>query len=184
MTTRTAPGDDAAIAADGERGEPDPARRRLRWRRPDWGLLIASLVIAGGIALIVWGFLSARTGDDGIDRPDAIEGVTPVENAVQVLQQEQVRVDLEFGYEAVLVIDGVELPTTALSEIETEPGAQVDLPPTAIYDVANGVIFFVPTEGAPIESFGEGRHDAQVIYWKTEDGRDSARRYRWSFTVV
>jgi hypothetical protein len=155
-----------------------------RWRRPDWGLLIASLVIAGGVILIVWGFVTASTGDDGVDRPDAIEGVAPVENAVQVLQQEQVRVDLEFGYEAVLVIDGVEMPITALTEIETRPGAQVILPPTAIFDAANGVITFLPTEGAPIETFTEGRHDAQVIYWKTEDGRDGARRYRWNFTVV
>jgi hypothetical protein len=176
VTTETASGDGADIASgDGADGSP---------ARPDWGLLIASLVIAGGVVLIVWGFVTARTGDDDIDRPDAIEHVTPVENAVQVLQQEQVRVDLRFGYEAVLVIDGEELPTTALSEIETEPGAQVDLPPTAIFDAANGVITFVPTEGARVESFTEGRHEAQVIFWKVEDGRESARRYRWSFTVV
>lgn len=176
MTTETASGHDA--------GEAPSRSSRFGWRRPDWGLLIASLVIAGGVVLIVWGFVTARTGDDGIDRPDAIENVTPVENAVQVLQQEQVRVDLQFGYEAVLVIDGEELPTTALSEIGAEPGAQVELPPTAIFDAANGVIFFVPAEGALVESFSEGRHEAQVIYWKAEDGRESARRYRWTFTVV
>jgi len=153
-------------------------------RRVDRGLLIASLVIAGGVVLIVWGFVTARTGDDGIDRPDAIEELSPVENAVQVLQQETVRVDLQFGYEGVLVIDGIELPTTVLNEIETEPGAQIDLPPTAIIDVATGVITFQPSDGALIEEFTEGRHDAELIYWKTADGRDSARSYRWHFTVV
>ncbi len=159
-------------------------RTERRRRRPDWGLLLASLVIAGGLVLIVWGFLNANTGDDGVDRPDAIEALSPVENAVQVLQQEQIRVDLEFGYEAILVIDGVEIPTSVLNEIETAPGAQVDLPPTAILDTANGVITFLPVEGAPIESLTEGRHEAQLIYWKSVDGRDGARRYRWSFTVV
>lgn len=160
---------------------PHTERRR---RRPDWGLLIASLVIAGGLVLIVWGFVNASTGDDGVDRPDPIEALSPVENAVQVLQQEQIRVDLEFGYEAILVVDGVEIPTTVLNDIETAPGAQINLPATAIFDSANGVISFLPVDGAPIESFTEGRHEAQLIYWKSVDGRDSARRYRWSFTVV
>ncbi len=185
MTTDAPAENTAGIPTENEdQGVPGGRRRRFGWRRPDWGLLVASLVIAGGVVLIVWGFVTANTGDDGIDRPEAIEELSPVENAVQVLQQEQIRVNLEFGYEAILVVDGEELPTTALSEIDTEPGAQVDLPPTAIFDAANGVIFFVPAEGAVVESFSEGRHDAQVIYWKTEDGRESARRYRWSFTVV
>ncbi len=74
--------------------------------RPDIGLLLASLVIACGGVLIVWGMTDALTGDDGIDRPAAIESVSPVENAVQVLQQEGVAVDFEYGYEARLFIDG------------------------------------------------------------------------------
>ncbi|MDX2379855.1 MAG: hypothetical protein QNM02_08870 [Acidimicrobiia bacterium] len=181
MTTETAA---ETAAENGAELAPAVRRSPFRWRRPDWGLLIASLVIAGGVALIVWGFVTANTGDDGIDRPAPIEDVSPVENAVQVLQQEQIRVDLEFGYEAILVVDGEELPTTALTAIESEPGAQVVLPPTAIFDAANGVIAFIPAEGALVESFSEGRHDAQVIYWKSEDGRETARRYQWSFTVV
>jgi hypothetical protein len=103
---------------------------------------------------------------------------------VQVLQQEAVRVDLQFGYDAILVIDDIELPTTVLNEIETEPGAQIDLPPTAIMDIATGVISFQPSDGAPIEEFSEGLHKAELIYWKRVDGRDSARSYRWQFTVI
>jgi hypothetical protein len=175
------PGSDPSDDSAAELG-----RRGRRRRRIDRGLLIASLVIAGGVVLIVWGFVTAQTGDDGIDRPAAIEELSPVENAVQVLQQESVRVDLQFGYEAALVIDDIELPTTVLNEIETEtePGAQVDLPPTAILDIATGVISFQPSDGALIEQFSEGVHDAEVIYWKTVDGRDSAQSYRWRFTVI
>jgi hypothetical protein len=172
------------VPADGDREQVRHGRAPRWWHRLDRGLLLASLVIAGGLALIIWGFFTATTGDDGIDRPEVIEELSPVENAVQVLQQEQVRVDLEFGYEATLVIDGIELPTTVLNEIEAAPGEQVDLPPTAILDVANGVLTFQPTDGASIESFSEGRHEARVIYWRDVDGRDSARSYRWSFTVV
>jgi hypothetical protein len=160
-----------------------------RRRRPDRGVLLACFVIACGIALIAWGMTAAITGSDGIDRPDAIEALSPVENAQQVFQQEQVVVDLRFGYEAVLVIDGIELPTERIGEFSGEltpetAGQQVSTPPTAVFDPGNSVISFRPTDDALIESFDEGRHQAQVIFWKAEEGRDSALSYRWSFEVV
>lgn len=153
-------------------------------RRFDKGLLVASLVIAGGVILIGWGMMSAVTGDEGADRPDEIESLFPVENATQVLQQTNVRVDFESGYEAELEIDGVLLPTSRLGEVEVEPGEQLNLPPAALFDAGNSVISFQPVDGAPIESFEEGRHQVRVIFWKTEDGRDFARSYVWSFNVV
>ncbi len=182
--------DEATTTTDVDRpaAQPDapvldgPASRPRR--RVDKGLLIASLVIAAGIVLIVWGMTSAFTGDDGVERPPEIEALSPVENAVQVLQQEQVTVDLVFGYEARLEIDGVELPTELLGQVEVEPGVQIDLPPVAIFDPGTGVISFQPTDGAPIEEFTEGRHEAKITYWKADEGEDSARSYRWSFNVV
>ena len=158
-------------------------------RRPDKGLLAACFVIAAGLALIIWGMASAITGSDGIDRPDEIENLSPVENALQVFQQEQVLVDLEFGYEAVLIIDGIELPTERIGEFggDLSPenaGEQISTPPTAVFDPGNAVISFRPTDGAPIELFEEGRHEAQVIFWKADEGRESARSYRWSFEVI
>ncbi len=160
-----------------------PTASRPR-RRLDRGLLIASLVIAGGLILIAWGLIGAVTGDEGVDRPQAIESLSPVENAVQALQQERVVVDLEFGYEAELEIDGILLPTTRIGEVEVEPGEQVDLPPTAVFDGGNSIISFQPTEGAPIESFDEGRHQARVIFWRIDEGREFARSYVWSFDVI
>ena len=159
-------------------------------RRLDRGLLIASLAIAAGLLLIIFGLTTALTGDDGIDRPEAIESVQPVENAIQVLQQERIVVDLEPGYEARLVIDGIELPTTVIGQSDVDPfdqpapGQQVDLPTTAVFDPGNSVISFQPVEGAPIESFTEGRHEVQVIFWKIEDGPEQALSYRWEFNVI
>jgi len=159
-------------------------------RRIDRGLLIASLMIAVGIILVVYGVTTALTGSDGIDRPDAIESVQPVENAVQVLQQERVVVDLQPGYEARLVIDGIELPTTVIGQTDVdpadqpEPGQQVDLPTTAVFDPGNNVVSFQPVEGALIESFDQGTHEVQVIYWKIESGPEQALSYRWEFEVV
>ena len=175
--------DDDAVSEAGDK--PTPSRRR----RPDSGVLVACFVIACGVALIAWGMTSAITGTDGVDRPDAIEELSPVENAQQVFQQEQILVDLEFGYEAALVIDGIELPTERIGEFSGDltpetAGQQISTPPTAVFDPGNSVITFRPTDGALIESFSEGRHQAQVIFWKTEDGRDAARSYRWSFEVV
>lgn len=159
-------------------------------RRLDRGLLIASLAIAVGLILIIFGFTTALTGDDGIDRPEAIESIQPVENAIQVLQQERVVVDLEAGYEARLVIDGIELPTTVIGQSDVDPfeqpapGQQIDLPTTAVFDPGNSVISFQPVEGAPIESFTEGLHEVQVIFWSIEDGPEQALSYRWKFNVI
>jgi hypothetical protein len=165
-----------------------PSHPRTR-RRLDRGLLTACFVIACGLAAIVWGVGSAITGGDGIDRPSAIESLSPVENAQQVVQQEQIVVDLEFGYEAVLVVDGIELPTTRIGEfrgdLTPEAGQQISIPPTAVFDPGNSRIEFRPSDDAPITSYAEGRHQVQVIYWPIEDGRENgARSYRWSFDVV
>lgn len=159
--------------------QPAPTRRR-----PDRGLLVASAVIAGGLALIVWGFFTAITGDEGIDRPAEIESISPVENAVQVLQQQGISVDLEFGYEAVLIIDGIELETSNIGELEAEPGQLLALPPTAIFDPGNAIISFTPSDGAAITEFSQGRHQARVLYWRLDEGRENARSYNWSFEVV
>ena len=153
-------------------------------RKLDRGLLVASLVIAGGLLFMGWGLLAAVTGDEGVDRPDAIENVFPVENAIQVLQQTNVVADLEFGYEAELEIDGILLPTTRIGEVELEPGEQFNLPPTAVFDAGNARISFQPIEGAPIESFSPGRHQARLIFWKIDEGRGAAGSYLWSFDVV
>lgn len=159
-------------------------------RRFDRGLLIASLAIAVGLVLVVFALTTALTGNDGIDRPEAIESIQPVENAVQVLQQERVVVDLLAGYEARLVIDGIELPTTVIGQNDVDPfeqpapGQQVDLPTTAVFDPGNAVISFQPVEGALIESFTEGIHEVRVIYWRIEDGPEQALSYRWEFNVI
>lgn len=173
----------APLTGAHEQDEPSVATPNRR-ARPDRGLLIASFVIACGAALIIWGFFTAITGDEGVDRPTQIESVSPVENAVQVLQQEGVNVDLEFGFEAVLIIDGIELETTNLGGLEAEPGQLLEFPATAIFDPGNSIISFTPGEDAAITEWSEGRHEATVVYWKIEEGRANARSYNWSFEVV
>ncbi len=170
-----------ATGPDAEPPGPPAARRR---RRLDRGLLIASGVIALALIVMVWGLLGAVTGSEGIDRPEAIEELTPVENAIQVLQQEPVIVDLQFGYEAELTIDGITLPTTTIGEVDVEPGEQLTLPPTAIFDPGNSIISFQPVDGALIETFSAGTHRVRLVYWRIDEGRAGARSYTWTFNAV
>jgi hypothetical protein len=183
--------DDLAVEHADEQGEAaGAAPTRRRRRRVDRGLFAASVVIAAGLMLIIWGFAVAITGDEGIDRPEAIESVQPVENAVQVLQQDRVAVDFAPGYVGRLIIDGVELPTTVIGQTDVDPGAQaqpgqqIELPTTAVFDPGNAVLTFQPTSGAPIETLEQGTREATVIYWKTAEGPDQARSYTWTFEVV
>ena len=191
VTDRATDSDDVTdVVTDVVIDDREPADTDVPKRRFDRGLLIASLVIAFGLVLVIFGLTTALTGSDGIERPEAIESVQPVENAVQVLQQERIVVDLEPGYEARLVIDGIELPTTVIGQSDIDPfdqavpGQQVDLPTTAVFDPGNAVISFQPVEGALIESFSEGLHEARVIFWRIEDGPEQALSYRWKFNVV
>jgi hypothetical protein len=187
-TVVPAPGGDGRVSVDVlEDREETPKRAK---RRIDRGLLLVSLVIAVGLALIVFGFTTALTGDDGIDRPDAIEAVRPNEGAVQVLQQDRIVVDLEAGYEARLIVNGVEIPTARIGETDVdpseaaEPGQQVELPTTAVFDPGNATISFQPIEGAVVESFEQGTNEATVVYWLIEEGPEQARLYSWEFEVI
>ena len=67
---------------------------------------------------------------------------------------------------------------------QARPGEQIDLPTTAVFDPGNAVISFQPVEGALIESFTEGLHEARVIFWRIEDGPEQALSYRWEFNVI
>jgi len=165
----------------------DNAVPPTRRRRVNKELLILSLAVGLGLTLVVLGFLAGTTGREALGYPDAIVDISPAPNDRQVLSQTEISVDLQDGYEAVLVLDGVEVPTTPLSEVAgrlAEPGQQIDLPPTAIYDQGNSLIRFTPSDGAVVESYSVGRHDVTVIFWEIEKGRATARSYSWSFEVL
>jgi hypothetical protein len=151
----------------------------------DRARLLVSAGIATGIVLIALGLRSGITGDDARSFPEAIERMSPADGD-RVLRQAQIVIDFAEGYEAALVIDGLELPVTRLDELTTSgaqpaPGAQVELPATAVYDPGNNVLSFQPQAGAPIAEFTQGEHMATVRYWKTLDGAAKYRTYQWRF---
>lgn len=173
--------DAAPEASDGRRR----GRRRRGRRRLDKGLLLASLGIALGMVLVIRGLAVGITGDERAGLPDTIEEVEPVPDAVQVLGQTRVFVDLATGYTGVLVIDGIEIETVDIQQYATQrAGQQVDLPPVTIFEGGNNTLTFVPNDAAPIDRFATGLHRVQVIYWEIDVGRERARSFSWFFNAV
>jgi hypothetical protein len=162
-------------------GAPPPAARRF-----DWKLALASLPIAIGLLLIGFGLLRSVSGDEVTKLPSAIEDVAPTPDAVQVLAQTNVVVDLAEGYEGRLVIDGLHFETQRMEDLTANPeaGTQVNIPPGVVFEPGNDTLTFTPGEGIEIERFDEGGHTVQVIYWQAELGEDTARSYTWVFNVV
>ncbi len=160
---------------------------RTSRRHIDKTLLIVIAVLGIGIALVARGVLVSITGDARSKLPALIEQVEPVPEAVQVVSQSNVFVDLASGYTGVLVIDGVEIETVNVEDvgnIGVQPGQQIDLPSVTIYEPGNATLTFAPSQDAAITQFSEGQHRAQVIYWKVDESRQRARSYTWTFQVV
>ena len=152
-------------------------------KRIDTKMLLASMGISFGLVLFIMGARVGLTGKEASNLPDAIEGISPGNNE-RVLRQSQIIVDFVEGYEATLYIDDIEMPTTRLDELVTSgtvaPGAQIDLPPTAIYDPGNFTISFLPQEGAAISELKQGEHTGKVKFWPTKNP-DQIRVYSWTF---
>jgi hypothetical protein len=158
--------------------------RIVRTRREIIEMVLVSFGFAAGLMLIVWGVSGSVTGREALGIPDEIEVVSPAPNDTQVLSRTEIFVDLIPGLEAELIVNGVTLETSRLGEVEVDPGAQVELPPTAIYDPGNFSIRFQPQEGAAIEEWELGVHNVTVVYWEIEKGRASSSSFSWSFEVL
>ena len=172
--------DGAKTAEKGENGDVP-----IRFRRPKPIMLLASLIIAMCLVAIGVAVSLAVTGEDGQALPDPIEKILPVRSAIQVPAQSQVFVDLSPGFEGVLIIDGLELPTVNLDDLKdaNKPGQQITLPATTIYEPGNATLTFDPSPESSITEFSQGEHLVQVVYWKLTDGRSRARSFSWTFTV-
>jgi hypothetical protein len=158
---------------------------------PKRRLIAVSLVIGVGLLMVLLGFQASVTGKKALALPPTIEDIDPVRGAVRVPSQTAVFVDLLAGYTGVLVVDDIELKTVDPNDLNdpnspsaaAAGGQQVSLPATTIYERGNATLTFVPTKGAPIESFTQGTHTATVIYWKVLESRQRSQSYTWTFSV-
>ena len=151
------------------------------------GQLLVSFGVAVGLVLIVVGLMSAQTGREALNLPDAIDNMSPGDGD-RVLRQSNIFIDFITGYTGELTIDGITLETSRLDELTNSgkqpiPGEQVELPPNAIFDPGNYTLSFLPTAGAAIEKFTQGQHQATVRYWKETGDKNESRTYSWKFYV-
>jgi hypothetical protein len=179
------PDADAIMVADADPPTSDGAGGR-RWR-VNKSLVVVSLVIGIGLALVTRGLLIGVTGDDRANLPEPVEEVSPVPEAEQALSQSSVFVDLLPGYTGILIIDGVELETvnvSALADDQVEPGEQVSIPAATVYEPGNATLTFTPGSSAPITEFAEGEHRVTLLYWPNDETRERARHFTWTFNVI
>lgn len=161
-----------------------PTTRPVRTRADVIRVVLVSIGFAVGFMGLVWGVTGAVTGREALGLPDEIEQVSPAPNDNQVLSQTEIFVDLVENTEAELIVDGVRLDVARLGEVTAQPGEQVELPPTAIYDPGNFSIRFQPQAGAAIERWSLGTHTVTVEFWDIEEGRGAATTFTWSFSVL
>jgi hypothetical protein len=163
-----------------------------RARRIDRARLLASLALAFGLALVVYGVLDAVTGREQSRLPPQIERIQPAAGD-RVLNQAPVVVDLADGYAGRLEVDGVAYPTVSTQIAEpTGAGADAAAAPTAVetgpdsvrVDAGTNTLTYQPRPGGTVERFEIGRHIVRVVYWRLVDGEAVSRSYTWYFDVT
>ena len=142
------------------------AQRRAE-RAPLKARIAIGLLVLGCLVGVTWGFGSAKNQTEG-QLPSAIEAISPVNNALTVPSQSTITVDLKFGFDADLVIDGVEIPRDQTK-----------------YDKATAVLRFTPGPDKDMKELAGGVRRVLVIYWPLEGTREAnGETYNWTFTVT
>ena len=169
-----------------------PAGRFARFRPVDWKLVVASLAIALGVALVGFGVSRSVTGDEVTQLPGQIQSISPVPDAVQVPAQADIVVDLIDGYAGEMTIDGVTYPTWRPDPVVDEgedivPGGQVNVRDGVVFDPDNHILTFTPGEDVGFEEWPVGNHQVRVRFWEERDGEivdGTLRSYNWTFNIV
>ena len=137
------------------------------------GKIVIAVLLLIAAAGLVLAYNRTETGND--DDPIVSSGGVPLDGFglrpqrnAEVLRQTEIGIDLKPGFEAVLEVDGVEIPAAELRIVPPE-----------------NQVFFTPTDGATVEQLEAGRRCVTAIYWQSADGRtDDSPRYTWCFEVT
>jgi hypothetical protein len=117
--------------------------------------LLAVAAVALGIALAPEG--------ETVELPGALEAIHPAPGDL-VPAQTAIRIDLEVGYEATILVDG--WPVTDAS-----------------FEPATGVYRWAPSPTNPvIQEWSPGEHTV-VITWNTYSGLPDTGSFKWTFRV-
>jgi hypothetical protein len=158
-TSSTQP--DAGPSSAGDR--PRWAQRHRRGFQPRYVAYVGLVaVVVGSIYLLTQHY----SDDDAGPQDAAIEQLLPVPES-KILQQEQVGIDLEPGYEGRLAVNGVPLPD---DEVQAVPQLNQ--------------VFFQPGPGKAFEQWPAGRNCVVATIWRSETGPTQSASRTWCFTVV
>ncbi len=132
--------------------------------------VVVVLLILGAIAGLVFTISIATTGDNNTSAalPDSVDRLIPA-SGDEVLAQSPVGVDLADGYDAYLIINGVEIR-------DPEQGLMKDL--------GLGTVQFQPGEGKEIESLNPEQNCVVAMIWRQSEGQDSAEPVSWCFNAA
>jgi hypothetical protein len=132
--------------------------------------LIITLVIVGALVGLFYTGRWAVTGPDSTSGslPDSVERLIPASGS-EVLRQSQVGLDVAEGYDAYLVVNGVEIRTA-------EDGL--------IKDLGTGLILFQPGPNTPVESLNQGENSVVAYVFDEREGPTVAQPVSWRFEAT
>lgn len=138
--------------------------------------LLLYALAACGIALGVWTYNNAVTGpaQTSSNLKPYIDRLIPASGA-QALPQETVGIDLEPGYDAFLVINGVRIDNV-ISEASPDPDGLRKAP-------SLGLIEYTPGPGKRIERLTSPETCIDAWVWKRGNGASTAEQTHWCFNV-
>lgn len=116
------------------------------------------------LAAVAIGAIAFAPSGNPTNPPDVLEGYSPA-NGATMLRQIDVEIDLPVGYEIVLVVDGVTIPS---AEIDTMP--------------ETGKFTWQPTDTTVIPEWIPGIHTVWVR-WDRATGLPDPGEWQWSFRV-
>jgi hypothetical protein len=157
------------MTAPTEPATPAPPRTPLYSTRGKLVIVALLAVAAGALALAV------ATTNTGGDDPVEVSGSVPLDgfgvqprDGSEVLRQVEIGIDLLPGWEATLVVNGVEIPESELRIVGPE-----------------NQTFFTPAPGRAVERLEPGRNCVTAIFWRSQTGRGAADgTHRWCFQAT
>ena len=130
--------------------------------------IVISILLAAAVVGIVFAFQWAEEPEDAVVHRDSRVTNTFPNDGDTILRQDTISADVAFPYTGVLILDGIEIPEPQLKSVQV--GNRTRLAYTPGPDSITGFL-------------RAGRHNAEVLFWRPEDGRDKASRFPWQFTV-
>ena len=130
--------------------------------------IVISLLLAIAVVGIVFAFQLAQEPEDVVVQRDSrVVNIFPRQGDT-VLRQDTVFAEVVFPYTGVLTLDGVEIAEPQLKRIQVGSATRLSYTPGP--DTITGFLH-------------AGRHNAEVVFWRPEDGREKASSFRWTFDV-